>query len=104
MSLHVELKVIRPGECSVTEMTLERFHSRVFSVMSRQFVGSGKLPVTAEPGTLVGFLPRVGPLVGLEVGTLGVDLVAVGEVARMCPPVPEGRDLARPQTGPRQGA
>ena len=74
VSLHVQRQVIRPGECSVTEMTLERFHSRVFPVMSRQLVGSGKLPLTAEPGTLVRFLARVSPLVSLEVGTLGVDL------------------------------
>ena len=74
VSLHVKTEVVTPGKSSITEVTLERFHSCVFSVMSRQFVRSSKLPVTTLPATAVRLLTSVGPLVGLQVAALRVDL------------------------------
>ena len=74
VSLHVKTEMITPGKSSITEVTLERFHSCVFSVMSRQFVRSSKLPVTTLPAAQVGLLTGVRPLVSLEMTALGVDL------------------------------
>ena len=62
-------------------MALKGSGARVFAVMSGQFIRPRKLPTAAFPRTLVGLLARVSPLVGLEVGALGVDLVTAGEVA-----------------------
>ena len=52
-------------------------------VVAGQLVRAGKLPLAAVPGALVGLLPRVGPLVGLQVGALCVDLVAIGKVTEV---------------------
>lgn len=69
-------KVIGASESSVAVRTLERFNAGVLAVMTREFIGSSKLPVAALPCALVWLFTGVGSLVSLEVGTLGVDLVA----------------------------
>ena len=74
MSLHVQAQVITPGESSVTKVTFEGFAPGVFAVVSGQLIRSGKLPVTSLPAAEVRLLPGVGPLVGLEVTALGVNL------------------------------
>jgi hypothetical protein len=92
VSLHVQAQVITASKSSVTQMTFEGFAARVFAMMSGELVRSGELPVTSLPAAQVGLLPSVGPLVGLEVRALGVNLVAVGVVALVCPPVEETLD------------
>ena len=74
VSFHVKTEMVTPCKSSITEMTLERFHSCVFPVVSRQFVRASKLPVTTLPTTAVGLLTSVRPLVGLQVAALRVDL------------------------------
>ena len=74
MFLNMKTEMVTPGKSSITEVTLERFHSRVFPVVSRQFVRASKLPVTALPATAVRLLTSVGSLVGLQVAALRVDL------------------------------
>ena len=74
MSLHVQAQVITASKSSVTQMTLEGFAAGVFAMMPGELVRSGKLPVTSLPAAEVGLLPRVCPLVGLEVRALGVNL------------------------------
>ncbi len=83
MSFHVERKVIATAERPGTKFTLERLLTRVLAVVPCQLVRSGELPLAALPRALVRLLPRVSPLVGLEVRTLRVDLVAVGEITLM---------------------
>ena len=70
----MKTQVVTPGKSPITEVTLEGLHPRVFSVVSRQLVRPSKLPVTSLPAAAVRLLSRVGPLVGLQVGALGVDL------------------------------
>ena len=70
----METEVVTPRKSPITEVTLERLHSSVFPVVSGQLVWPGKLPVTSLPAAAVRLLPRVGPLVSLQVGALGVDL------------------------------
>ena len=48
--------------------------------MPGQLIRPGKLPQATLPRALVGLLPSVGPLVGLEVGALGVDLATTLKV------------------------
>ena len=74
VSLHVKTEMVTPGKSPITEVTLERFHPCVFPVVPCQFVRPSELPVTAFPAAAVRLLSRVGPLVGLQVGALGVDL------------------------------
>ena len=74
MSLHVQAQVVTASKSSVTQMTFEGFAAGVFAVMSGELVRSGKLPVTSLPAAEVGLLSSVGPLVGLEVRALGVNL------------------------------
>ena len=81
MPLHVQGEVVAAREGTGAQVTLERFGPRVLAVMPGQLVGAGKLPAAALPRALVRLLARVGPLVGFEVGALGVDLVAGGKVA-----------------------
>ena len=76
--------MVTPGKCSLTQVTLERFAARVLPQVSRQFIGAGKPPVTVGPGARVGLLPRVRPLVGLQVGALGVDFVT--NITMVVPP------------------
>ena len=81
MSFHVQRQVVTSGERSCAQVTLERLLTRVLPIVSGQLVRPGELPLAAFPRTLVRLLARVSPLVSLQVGALGVDLVAVGEVA-----------------------
>ena len=83
MSLHVKREVVAAAERPGTEFTLERLLTRVLAVVPRQLVRPGELPLAALPRALVRLLPCVRPLVGFEVRTLRVDLVAVGEITLM---------------------
>ena len=80
--------MVRSGERSLAVGALERFHSGVFAHVSGEFVRPCEFPRAALPGALVRFLPSVGPLVGLEVRALCVDLVAAGVGAAVHPLVP----------------
>merc|ERR1719242_1843167 len=62
-------------------LAVERFVSRVFSLVPGQLVRPGEPPATVLPLTHVGFLPGVGPEVSLEVAGLGVRLAAARVVA-----------------------
>lgn len=53
VSLHVQGKVVRAGECPFTEVALEGSVTGVFPVVAGQLVGTGKLPATSVPGTVV---------------------------------------------------
>ncbi|GIY21207.1 hypothetical protein CEXT_636301 [Caerostris extrusa] len=56
MPLHVQRQMIRSGEGSLTQLTFEWLLTCVFSVVSGQFVGPGKLPSTALPCACVWLL------------------------------------------------
>jgi len=81
MSFHVEREVIASRELPTANVTLERFGSSVFPIVPSQLVGPGKPPAASFPRTLVRFFTGVGPLVSLQVGALGVDLFASGQIA-----------------------
>ena len=83
MSLHVEGEVITARELPLAEMALEGLGTSVLPVVPRQLVRPGKLPAAPVPRALVRLLPRVGPLVRLQVRALCVHLVAAGKVAAM---------------------
>ncbi len=55
---------------------LEWFDSSVLSHVSCELIRACKFPCAAFPRALVRFFSSMGPLVGLEVRALGVDLVA----------------------------
>ena len=78
MSLHVQTEMVAPRESPFAEMALKGPVSRVFAVMSGQFVGSGEFPAAAFPVAVVGLLPRVGSQVRLQMRRLGVGLGAAG--------------------------
>ena len=65
--LEVESEVVRSSKRALAVLTLEWLHPRVFAHVTGEFVGASKLPTAPLPVALVGFLPRVGPLVRLEV-------------------------------------
>ena len=73
--------MVRSGERPCAEVALEGLEAGVLPVVPGQLVRPGELPLAAFPGALVGLLARVRALVGLQVRALGVDLVAIGEVA-----------------------
>ena len=68
--------MIRSGKRPLTVGALEGLDTRVLPHVAGELVGACKLPIAALPATFVRFLPGVGALVSLEVGALGVDLVA----------------------------
>ena len=74
MSFHVETEVVTASEGSVAEMALERLHACVLPVVAGELVRPGELPVAALPAAAVGLLPRVRPLVRLQVRALRVHL------------------------------
>ena len=76
MSLHVQRQVITSRKLPRAEMALEWLGPGVFPIVTRQFVGPGKLPAAALPWTFVRLLPSVCSLMSFQVGTLGVDFVA----------------------------
>ena len=78
---YVQTEVIGTRKTLVALGTLERSLPRVSTVVACELVRAAKGPVTLFPRTLEGFLSGVDPLVGLEVGALGVHLVALGVVA-----------------------
>ena len=55
----------------------------MFSVVPGELIRPGKFPGAPLPGALIGLLPCVGALVGLEMAGFGVYLVAALEVAAM---------------------
>jgi len=59
-------QVIRTWKGSFTHLTLKRPVSRVFAIMSRQFIGSGEFPSAILPGALIRFLTCVRSQVGLQ--------------------------------------
>ena len=84
----MQSKVIRTSKRPVAVGTFERFNASVFAIVARQFIGSSKLPVAPFPGALVRLFTGVSSLVCLEVGTLGVNLVAAWVLASVDPLVP----------------
>lgn len=83
----MQRQVVGSGEAALTVGTLERLHARVLAEVSCELVGARKLPCAALPHALVGFLTGVRPAVCLQVGALGVHLVAPGEVAAVDSPL-----------------
>jgi len=75
--------VVGAGEGPVTEATVEGSVPGVLPIVSRQLIRAGKFPSAPFPIALVGFLPGVGPEVGLEMGGLGVGLGAARMGARV---------------------
>lgn len=56
VSLHVKCQVVRPGEGTFTQVTLEGPVSGVFPEMTGQLIGAGELPSTAFPAAVVRLL------------------------------------------------
>jgi len=81
MSFHVQGKVVTPCKTALAHFAFERLCTRVLPIMPGQLVRPGKLIVTLWPLAGVRLFPCVNSLVGLEVGALGVDLVAARKVA-----------------------
>lgn len=113
MPLHVQRQVVRSAEGPLTQITAERFLSRVLPVMPRQFVRAREFPRTTIPGTLIRFftctkkkqtIPQthtknnktcVRPLVRFQVRTLRVHLVAARHIATVHLPPPQYGHLGR---------
>lgn len=76
----VEPKVVRARERFATRLTLERLLPCVPAVVTGEFIGASKGPVAALPRAGERLLSGVYPLVGLEVGALGVLLGTIGVV------------------------
>ena len=74
MPLHVKTEVVTPCKSAITEVTSERFASRVFPQMSCELVRPGKPPVALRPRAAVRLLSSVRSLVSLQVGALRVNL------------------------------
>ena len=81
VSFHVEGEMVTPGEGSGAEMTLEWLGPCVLPVVPGELIRPREFPSTSVPGTLIGLLTCVGTLMGLQMGTLGIDLVTSREVA-----------------------
>lgn len=76
----VQAQVIRAREHLVAHHTLEWLFPCVPAVVTRKLIRPSEGPAAPIPGAREGLLPRVDPLVGLEVGALGVELATCGEV------------------------
>lgn len=83
--------MVRPGEGSVTALALEGAVARVFSVVTSEFIRSGKLPPAAFPVTVIRLLTCVGSQMRLEMRALGVGFAAARIVTGVC-----GRPFPRP--------
>ena len=81
VSLEVEGEVVGASKRAVAVEALERPGTGVLAVVSRELVGASKAPLTPFPRARVRLFPRVRALVCLEVGALGVHLLAAGVVA-----------------------
>lgn len=79
--LLVQRQVVGAREGALALVTLERLLARVLAVVARQLVGPSELPRAALPVAHVRLLACMRPLVRLQVGALGVDLLAALEVA-----------------------
>lgn len=73
--------MVRAGETAFAMDALERFGACVFAVMAGQFIRTGETPLTPLPRALVRLFSCMGPLVGLEMRTFGVDFFASGKLA-----------------------
>ncbi|CAN7945211.1 unnamed protein product, partial [Ixodes pacificus] len=96
----MERQVVRPGEGPLAELALERLLARVLPEVARQLVGPGELPRAALPRAALGLLwlggpTCVRPLMRLEVGALGVHLLAALEVALVDLAPPQGLRVGR---------
>lgn len=98
--LHVQGEMVGSGEGPGANGALEGLGTRVFPVVARELVGTGKAPVAAVPRAPVRLLTRVSPEVGFQMGRLGVDLLAAWVITvvdpaflqvRVVPPVVAGR-------------
>lgn len=87
----MQRKMVGSCEGSLADSTLEGLGSGVFPVVARQLVRSGKPPFALGPVALVRLLPRVYPLMGLQVRTLRVDFSTTEEVAVVNSPLLELR-------------
>ena len=74
MPLHVKTEVVTPCKSAITEVTSERFASRVFPQMPCELIRSCKPPVALRPRAAVRLLSCVCSLVSLQVRTLRVNL------------------------------
>lgn len=74
MPLHVQRKVVGPGEGSLTQVTLKRPMSSMLPVVTSQLVRPRKLPPAAFPVAMVWFFTCVGSHVSLQMGTFGISL------------------------------
>lgn len=83
MSLHVESKVVRPGESPVAFLALEWPMTRVFPVVASELIGTCKLPAAALPVAVVWLLPCVCAVVCFQVGALCVRFATADVVARV---------------------
>lgn len=73
--LHVQRKVVGARKRFIALLTVERFVARMFPIMARKLVRSGKLPAATLPRALVGFLAGVRTQVRLQMARLGVGFV-----------------------------
>ncbi len=87
MSLHVQGKMVRATESTVTVSAFEGFRSRVLSEVSGEFVRSSEFPRAAFPRAFVGFLARVRSDVRFEVRAFRVDFGAAEILASMYSPL-----------------
>ena len=76
VTFQVQGEMIGAGKHSLAVLALKRLHARVLAHVAGEFVRAGKLPRATLPVALVGPFPGVGPVMGFNVGALGVDLVA----------------------------
>lgn len=79
--LHVQRQVVGAREGALAFVALEWLLARVLPEVARQLVRPSELPRAARPRARVRLLACVRALVRLEVGALGVDLLAALEVA-----------------------
>lgn len=66
VALHVQRQVIGASEGALADVAFERFGTRVLPVVTGQFVGPGKPPLTFRPMALVWLLSCVYPLMGFQ--------------------------------------
>lgn len=100
--LHVQGEVVGSGERARTHGTLEGLGAGVFPVVARQLVGPREAPVAAVPGAAVRLLTGVSPEVGLQMGRLGVDLLAAWVITVVDSPFLQVR-IVPPVVANRQG-
>lgn len=80
--------MVRSGEAAVALSAAERLDARVFTEMSREFIGAREPPCAALPGAMVRFLPCVDAAVSFEVRALGVNFFTAFVVTHVYSPAP----------------